>query len=243
MAFTHSVLPPDARVGQNFEIIRGTDANMMRTDKKIGDVTNNNFTVMVGEVLRYIDGQTPQDTAYKVDHNSTATGAEIVGVGTTTVETDEPAGISFDSFNSEGIIAKGFPDAWGRGAITLLNGSFIVDLKTDYWFVDDALDLDNGTAVPGILSGTGACLNANFLAVEAGRRVIAIKPSDAYGATRCAFATLPLNYTLAYGAPAVPIAAEVKRDFSAVGKILKVYTGDDGLEYASVHFKFSGKWF
>lgn len=61
MAFTHNFRPPDARAGQNFEIIKGTDFDLQRCDEGIGDVTDNAFTVEVGEVIRYIDGQVPQD--------------------------------------------------------------------------------------------------------------------------------------------------------------------------------------
>lgn len=243
MPYTHSFLPPDAREGRNFNIVKGTDENMARRDESIGSITTDDFTVQEGEVVRYMVSQPRANCVYKVDNNTTATVAEIVGVGTTGGETDIPAGLSFDGFNSVGVSGVGFPDAFGRGKVTVLHGAFIADLRVSHWFIDSDSDLDNGAgAVEGIRDGVGSCAYANFRTVEAGRRVIAVKPSNAYGATRAALATLPLNYTLAYGAVAAITAAEIAREGAVIGKILKVYTGDDGNQYATIKFKFSGTW-
>jgi hypothetical protein len=237
MPYTHSFRPPDARVGKDFEIVKGTDENMARVDEGIGSVTTDDFTIEVGEFVRYMVSQPLANTVYKVDHLTTATNAEIVGVGTTAGETDMPAGIAFDAFNSTGISGVGFPDAYGRGRITVLHGAIIADLKVSHWFVDAANEIENGTACPGVNAGDGA----NFLTVEAGRRVFIVKPVlTTYGVTRAALATEPIDYLLAFGGGVS--AAEFARTTACVGKILRVYTGDDGLQYATVKFKFSGTW-
>lgn len=232
MAYTHNRIPEDMRGWPSFEIIKGT-SSMFRYEMNIGCTNDDDFDVKVGEMVRYVDGQTVDDTVYKVDRLSTAvvTNASIVGVGVVGAgeERDNTLGLTWDEFNS--VLGRGFPGAGSRGRVTTLMGSFVVRLRVEDWFLSLAAEINNGTACPGISAP------ASHITVEAGRPVFAILPSSAYTTTeKCMFATLSGVFTDNY-AGATIVRAELARDKAVVGKIIRVQTHTDGYDYADVRFK------
>ena len=133
-------IPPDARVPQNFDIVRGFDT-MQRHDHYISDINAGLDTapteVLIGEPLRYLDvaGQA-LETAYVI--NDAVAGAPAARVvGDTTARSERFCGVCW-TFYTNTFEGGGFPDALGNRKVTVLKGKFTARMKISDLFLTTA---------------------------------------------------------------------------------------------------------
>lgn len=108
-----TLLPPDPRAKNNFDIVRGWET-MDRRDFVFSDTQSANpLTLEVGEPVRYLHGQ---DGVVKID----GTSDYICGLD---ADGERVAGISFSKYDSSDI-GSGFPDTYASGKVTVLQGKF-----------------------------------------------------------------------------------------------------------------------